>query len=353
VSAPISVGVDAPNLLRDHRGIGRYVSALLRAWNRGFSDRIALTLLVPHAFPALVSSQFERRLDGTRFPVARRSLASRQGLDLVWYPWNGMTWTSPVKSVVTIHDVWPFVSPSRKPAVKAREQSHYLTAVSHARAFIAVSEFTRSEACARLGIDSARIETIPQGVEPLTPDQPVPARIHGVDRYILFVGEAEPRKDVATLVAAMAKLPDLLRQTTALVIAGRDSAVVGPSGAGTQIEITGHVSDARLASLYAGAAVFTFPSRYEGFGLPVLEAMQYGTPVVASDAASIPEAGGDAAIYFRAGDPGSLAEALVRVLHDDALAKRLSAAGRARAAELTQVRCARSTLEAFERVVRG
>jgi glycosyltransferase involved in cell wall biosynthesis len=353
VSTPLAVGVDAVDLLRDERGIGRYVRSLLRVWATEFQDRVAPTLLVPHAFPALTAGRFAQRLDGLRLPIARRSLASHGALDLVWYPWNGMQWTCHTRSVVTIHDVWPFAHAAAKPAVRAREQSHYRTAVAHASRFIAVSAFTRSEAMKRLGLDPARIDVVPQGVAPLTAGTPARARMPHSDRYVLFVGEAEPRKDVATLVAAMARLPDLLRRTTALVIAGRSTAVAGAASTDVQIEIVGRVTDERLASLYAGAAVFAFPSLYEGFGLPVLEAMQYGAPVVASDAASVPEAGGDAALYFRAGDAAALGDAIARVLTDEAVAKKLSEAGRARAAAMTQALCARRTLEVFERAARG
>jgi alpha-1,3-rhamnosyl/mannosyltransferase len=346
----ISVGIDAANLLVDRRGIGRYVRSLVRSWRSRFQDRVELTLLVPHVFPALLSGRFAEQFGGERLRVANRAHAGRLGLDIVWYPWNGMTWTSSVRSVVTIHDVWPFVSPADDPNKRIREQSHYFTARDQAARIIAVSEFTKAEACLRLGIAAGRIDVVVEGVGPLTPQPPRPARVSTADRYILFVGEAEPRKDVETLVAAMAKLPELLRRTTALVIAGRNTSAPGNAGAGTQIEITGHVSDERLASLYAGAAVFAFPSRYEGFGLPVLEAMYYGAPVVASDAASIPEAAGDAAMFFKAGDADALASALTSVLHDEATARRLADAGRERAALLTHERCARQTLEVFERV---
>ena len=108
-----------------------------------------------------------------------------------------------------------------------------------------------------------------------------------------------------------------------------------------------------MASLYAGAGAFVFPSRYEGFGLPVLEAMRYGAPVVASDAAAIPEAAGDAALYFPSGDAAALSRAIERVLTDDGLSTSLAAAGRERATAMTHERCARETLEVFERVVKA
>jgi glycosyltransferase involved in cell wall biosynthesis len=347
---PIAIGVDAVNLLRDRRGIGRYVRALLRVWRSSFAGRIELVLLVPHVFPGIVAARLARRVEADRVRVDRRKNAGRLGLDLVWYPWNGMTWTAPVKSVVTIHDVWPFVSPAVDSRTRTREQAQYLTAAKTANRFIAVSQHTATEAVTYLRIEPDRIDVVPNGVEFLAKTVAQPARLPGIERYVLFVGEAEPRKDIGTLVTAMSHLPESVRRSTALVLAGKRNAEVDASSAGVRVEATGEVSDERLASLYAGAAAFAFPSRHEGFGLPVLEAMQYGAPVIASDAAGIPEAGGDAAMYFPAGDDRALALALERVLEDAGLARRLSEAGRLRAGEMTQVRCAQRTLEVFERV---
>jgi glycosyltransferase involved in cell wall biosynthesis len=349
VTKPLAVGVDAANLLRDRRGIGRYARTLLRAWRASFADRIELTLLVPGLFPGARKAAYSELLGGA-WRVASRDRTDRLGLDLVWYPWNGMTWRSGVRSVVTLHDVWPFASPAQDRAKRHREQQHFLAGVDRADTFIAVSAFTKGEAIRLLGVDPRRITVIPQGVEPISPEYPEGrVRIAGADRYVLFVGESEPRKDLATLVRAMALLPQLLRRTTALVIVGRANTYPGAVGSDVAIEIMGYVSDKRLAALYAGAAVFVFPSRYEGFGLPILEAMYYGAPVIASDAASLPEAGGDAALYFPAGDASALARAMTTVLNDEATAAHLHAAGKDRAASMTTLVCALRTLELFER----
>jgi len=350
LTKPLAVGVDAGLLLRDRRGIGRYARALLRAWRASFADRIELTLLVPGLLPGLRRAAFARELGG-EWRVAGRDRAERLGLDLVWYPWNGMTWRTRVRSVVTLHDVWPFAAPAQDEAKRRREQHHYRMAAACADAFIAVSAFTKAEAMRLLGIGPDRITVITQGVEPLTLHAPQRRfRIAGADRFVLFVGEAEPRKDVATLVRAMSLLPPLLRRTTALVIVGRANAYPGAVGSDVAVEIMGYVSDKRLAALYEGAAVFVFPSRYEGFGLPILEAMYYGAPVIASDAASLPEAGGDAALYYPAGDAQALARMMTSVLEDDATADRLRTAGKSRAAAMTTLACAQRTLELFERV---
>ena len=344
------VGVDAANLLADRRGIGRYVRSLLRAWHDAFSGLIEPVLLVPNVFPNLIASRLTQGIDVESMSVARRQHADRLGLDLLWYPWNGMTWTSGVRAVVTLHDLWPFVSPASDERRRAREQGHYRTAAAHAARFIAVSRHTAAEATAYLGIDPKRIDVVPHGVALLGGADIVPARFAGADRYVLFVGESEPRKDIATLLDAAARLPEALRRTTAIVVAGRSNGAHA-SRQGVRVESTGEVSDQRLAALYAGAAAFAFPSRYEGFGLPVLEAMAHGTPVVASNAAAIPEAAGDAALYFTPGDADGLAQELARVLADGDLARRLAQAGRERVRAMSHVECARRTLEVFERAL--
>ena len=308
-----------------------------------------MVLLVPDLFPSLVTSKLRDTTGVTDIAVARRSDAAKTGVQLVWFPWNGMTWASPLPPVVTVHDLWPFAAPSPDTGRRAREQSHYLRAVEHARRFIAVSRFTADELVARLNVDATRIEVIPNGVRRLTPTDVTPARLPNGDRYVLFVGEAEPRKDLATLVAAASMLPESLRTSIVFVIAGKTNRGMSDAlrASGVRFSIEGEVSDERLASLYAGASVFAFPSRYEGFGLPVLEAMSYGAPVVASDAPAVVEAAGDAALIFPAGNAGALATSIERVLTDRALCERLARAGRSRAALLTVDRCAERTLEAF------
>lgn len=264
-----------------------------------------------------------------------------------------MTWTPANASVVTVHDVWPFAAPSQDEAIRRREQSHYRLAVRQAKRFIAVSRFTADELSARLDVEPKRIDVVRNGVRLLTDGDVAPATFAGADRYVLAVGEDEPRKDLPTLVDAAALLPESLRASTAFVVAGKPSSRVAHlmRERGVRVEVAGEVSDERLASLYAGARAFVFPSRYEGFGLPVLEAMEYGVAVIASDAPAIVETAGDAALTFPVGDARALADALARVLDEEDLARRLSAAGRERAAQMNVERCADDTIEAFRRAV--
>jgi alpha-1,3-rhamnosyl/mannosyltransferase len=352
--APITVGVDANNIVHDRRGIGRYARALLRRWIERDSDRIRVVLLLPHLLPALAAGELARAIGVERVDVRRRSSARRAGLDVAWHPWNGIFFDSGASDVASIHDVWPFVdAPAEDPRLAADRQHPFLEAAEKARRLITDSAFSKSEIVRHLGVAPDRIDVIPLGVDrsELGP-APVPARIEGFARFVLFVGETEGRKDLTTLLEAMSRLPDALKGSTALVVAGRIAASLSVPR-GVRVDFRGVVGDAELASLYAGAAVFAFPSRYEGFGLPVLEAMAYGAPVVASDAASIPEVGGDGAIYFPGGDAAACAAALERVLTDDAFASGMRDRGRKRAAYLTWDRCADATLDVFERVARG
>ena len=327
--------------------MGRYVRGVVREWRARFNERVEIVLLVPEIWPAIVAGNLREQLGDANMAVVNRRFAARHA-DVVWYPWNGIAWQGPATSVVTMHDLWPFASPNASKRLRLREQTPYRRAAQRASRIIAVSHFTMTEAIKYLDVAPERIAVVLEGVAPLAPIDSGSAAIDG--RYVLFVGENDPRKQLATLVDAMAALPAALRESIALVAAGRGTQEMSaPSG--TRLHALGEVPDARLAALYSHAAVFAFPSRYEGFGLPLLEAMSYGAPVVASDAASIPEVCGSAALFFPSGDAGALSASLARVLTDDALANSLRAAGKARAAETTVTRCAEQTLSVLEQAI--
>ncbi|MGI8736634.1 MAG: hypothetical protein DLM53_03835 [Candidatus Eremiobacter antarcticus] len=370
----LRIGVDAKNLLNDRRGIGRYARALLQRWfdaGAGAAGGVEIVLLMPQLFLGPPKRGLSRIFQRDDLIVKHRAHASSLALDAVWYPWNGMTWTAPVTSIATVHDVWPFASPSSNERTRLSEQTPFRTTAARAKAIVTDSEFSKDEIVKHLGVERERIHVVPLGVDP-------PAQsfggvlLDGAERYVLFVGENEPRKGAATLLDAMRALPDALRLTTGLVMVGKqlisgraqgriDSVRDGADECVLRFEpeqsvpvlMTGEVSDVRLSQLYANAAVFAFPSLYEGFGLPVLEAMAHGVPVVASNASSVPEAGGDAAIYFPAGDEKVLSEQLAAVLADQQLALRLRMAGRERAAQMSWDECAKKTLDVIARTVQA
>lgn len=175
----------------------------------------------------------------------------------------------------------------------------------------------------------------------------------GAARYVLSMGNTKPHKDLVTLLKAFAMIdaPDLR-----LVLAGSDPggyvrSVLGDDPVAERIRFSGRIDDDTLRALYAGATALAFPSRYEGFGLPPLEAMSFGTPVVTSTAASLPEVVGDAAMLVEPGDVEGLAAALAGVLTDDTLAGRLAAAGRQRAVGFSWRRTATATAAVYREVL--
>ncbi|HEX2500115.1 MAG TPA: glycosyltransferase family 1 protein [Methylomirabilota bacterium] len=262
--------------------------------------------------------------------------------------------------VTTVHDLVPFRRPDLVPP-RHRWAVRCLLggALRRARRVIAVSETTRQELLARYRLPPARVVVVPEAAAPhFAPPAPpaleaARARYRLGRPYVLFVGVLEPKKNLGVLLEAVARL----RRTAAwgeteLVVVGApgwgpDPAarahVLGLDGA---VRFVGPAPDADLPALYGGALAFAFPSLWEGFGLPALEAMAAGTPVVASNRGALPEVTGGAALLVDPA-PRAFAEALERLLTEPALRERLRLAGRARAAEFSWTRTARETLAVY------
>ena len=268
-------------------------------------------------------------------------------------------------TVVTIHDLSHLRHPETHPADRVRELDREVpSAIARAACILTVSEFTRREVIDVFGTDPDRIVTTPLGVDarfhPRTRDETAAlmaalALTHG--RYFLAVGTIEPRKNVLTTVRAHARLPQRVREAHPLVVAGvkgwRTEAIgreLAAAQARGDVRLLGHVADETLPLLYAGAALLAYPSLYEGFGLPPLEAMASGVPVVVSDRASLPEVVGDAGVLLDPEDVDGLAAVMLRIVEDAPFAHDLAARGLARAGEFTWRRCAALTIEAWERV---
>ncbi len=327
----IRVGVDAWNLPGDHRGIGRYVRALLNEWQSAFADRIDPVLIVPEWHTWTVARQYRAEAGGRRYAVRSRRHHGRAKLDVLWFPFNGPSWTeSSLPSVATLHDASTFVLPGFDEAARAT----FRLAAERCEQIITDSQFSKIELMRELHLPDSRVTAIPLGIGAPLPELPAELPAGAAGRFALFVGESDPRKGLDTLREALDKLAGE-GITIPLVIAGKNSAL-------------GHVDDAALAALYRACTVFVYPSRYEGFGLPVLEAMNYGAAVIASSAAAIPEAGGDAALYVPPGDAAALAEALRRVWNDQDLAAQMRERGYARVREMSWRRTAERTLEVLE-----
>lgn len=258
--------------------------------------------------------------------------------------------------VVTVHDLAFLVTPHAFPARwRAMYRLGLRAAVARADAVIAPSRNTAEDLVARTSIDPGRVHVVPEAAS-LPHGDPDPDatldRLRIPRPYVLSVGTLEPRKNLVRLVRAYRRLAaDGIPH--ALVLAGsmgwgeqalhRELALDGPG----EIVLTGRLSAADLDSVYRGASAFAYVSLYEGFGLPVLEAMARGVPVVSSDASSLPEVAGDAATYVDPTSVRDITDGLRRVVADTALAESLARAGAQRAARYSWDDTARRTLEVY------
>jgi glycosyltransferase involved in cell wall biosynthesis len=265
--------------------------------------------------------------------------------------------------VATIHDMIPLLWPqwvTRKHRLVVT--AAYQRLRRQVDLVIAPSEATKADIVRRLQISPQRITVIPWGCEERF--QPVgdPERFTAVQRryrlparYLLFVGTLEPRKNLTTLLHAYAMLRDEgCSMGSKLVVAGRTGWLyadifdtVKTLALEDEVVFTGFVADEDLPDLYRGAHMLVFPSLYEGFGLPILEAMASGVPVITSHTASMPEVAGDAAILVDPHDPKAIAEGIARVLAEDGLREALIQKGLARAQRYTWDSVAQKTLELY------
>jgi glycosyltransferase involved in cell wall biosynthesis len=250
------------------------------------------------------------------------------------------------RRVITVHDV----TYKRFPELLQKEtldnlEAQMMREIALADAVICVSESTRRDVIHYYEVDPSRVVAIHSGL----PELPEPEPIDLPPRYILFVSTVEPRKNLGLLLDAFERLD----YDGSLVVAGKigwKAEEISRRLRGPRIVHLDYVKPAQLATAYRNADAFVFPSIYEGFGFPVLEAMALGVPVVAARSSSLPEIGGDAALYFDPSDRGDLEEQLARVLSDEVLRAELIARGRERAAQFRWDRAAAETLEVFRSV---
>lgn len=251
------------------------------------------------------------------------------------------------RQLVVVHDAAAVANPHNYGlAFRSWYRLMLGTVMRRAACVATVSAFSADELVRHFGRRPRGIEVIPEGGEHILrqpADPSVLTRLGldtpGAPRYVLAVGSQSPNKNFAAVLQAM----DLLDDPDVLLVAagGGDARIYAPSAlAHPRLRRTGYVSDAQLRALYEGAACFVFPSFYEGFGLPPLEAMCCGCPVIVSDRASLPEVCGPAALYCDPADPTTLAAQLRRLLGSAALAGELRAAGHARASQFTWDRAA-------------
>jgi glycosyltransferase involved in cell wall biosynthesis len=272
------------------------------------------------------------------------------GAELIYSPAN----LAPVLSranVLVLHDLAALRHPEAYSPTYVRYQRSMLPALARrARLLLTVSEFSKAELVELLKLDPAEVLVIPEGVgEEFTP-QPegrlnlVKGRYGLLRPYVLTLGTVSSRKNLASLSVAARVLAE---RGVELVLAGSDRGYLRGADAG--LRRLGYVAEDQLPALYAGALALVMPSRYEGFGLPCLEAMACGTPVIAARSGALPETVGDAGVLVDPGDADGFGSALVALAADEAARGRLVAAGRERAAAFPWSR----TAELTDRAIAG
>jgi glycosyltransferase involved in cell wall biosynthesis len=268
------------------------------------------------------------------------------------------------RSIITIHDLAFLLYPQFLTKGSARYYGQIDQAVRHTDHIIAVSESTRRDIVRLLGVPEQMITVIheaPRRFFHELPDVDVKARLQkrfGLERdFLLFVGTIEPRKNVPTLLSAFQQVLDHYHAGVDLVLAGApgwltDEAygLVGRLGLGERVHFLGRVSDEELVWLYNAARLLVLPSFYEGFGLPPLEAMACGVPVIVSNVSSLPEVVGDAGLLFDPTNVDELTVAIWRLLSDEPLRREMIEKGFRRVTCFSWERAATETLELYRRV---
>jgi glycosyltransferase involved in cell wall biosynthesis len=364
----MQIGIDARLWGEPRSGIGRYTRSLVETLVKlAPEERWVLYLDRPaRDLPAAAEARclpWPRRLAWILW-AAPRELA-RRPVDL----FHGVTGfelpRAAARLVTTVHDLIPF----RLPALVPRRHRWAVRALlggalRRAARVIAVSEATRRELATRYRVPDHKLHVVPEAAAPhfAPASRAEVARVREgydlADPYVLFVGLLEPKKNLPALLDAVARCRAAGSWgRTRLAVAGAPgwgteglAAEVGRLGLDGYVRLLGPVPDGDLPALYGGAQAFVFPSLWEGFGLPVLEAMASGAAVIASRRGALPEVAGDAALLVEP-EPAPLAEALGRVLGDAALRTRLREAGLDRARAYSWERTATQTLAVYHAAV--
>jgi glycosyltransferase involved in cell wall biosynthesis len=345
--------------MADWTGVGRYTVSIARALAR--RDDIELTQIVmaggeppaPEARVVMAASNILSIAGAREFARIVHDVAP----DVTHAAQYPIPLPARHPLVVMLHDLIPIrISGSMPSAVK---RSIYVAlnrrAVRRADRIVVNSEATKADIVHLLGAPPAKITPIPLAADDFADGRigVVPARVESP--YILCVSNTKSHKDVATLIAAFTTFAVDHADHSLVLVGVTDPAFIvahaNDSAIRARIVPLGRLDDPTLRALYAGCECFAFPSLYEGFGLPPLEAMHFGAPVVCSTAASLPEVTGEAALLFEPGDAATLAAHLTHIADDPAERARLSSASRARAMEFSWDRTAAETVAVYRDVL--
>jgi alpha-1,3-rhamnosyl/mannosyltransferase len=348
----LRIGLEVGKVAGISDGIGRYARCLLTALRRlDESHQLVLYDLAD-----------DRICQRPAFPPPRRVGTAGNGeaisLDVFHSTGFALPPAGTVPVVMTMHDLTFLTHPQWHTGEnRIRASAAAVAAVMGGACVIAVSEHTRGQVEEHLGVPRERIAVVHEAPDPAFSDAAGRSSTRSASRpYVLAVGSLEPRKNLVGLLEGMLLLPASVRRELELV-------VVGPSGwrnreirealhrarRAIRVRIHGYVSTEELVELYRRATIFAYPSLSEGFGLPVLEAMACGTPVLASNCSSLPEVAGDAAVLVDPEEPAAVAEGIERLFEDQQLRAELVERGFDNLRRFSWDRCARETVAVYRR----
>jgi glycosyltransferase involved in cell wall biosynthesis len=370
------IGLDGFPLASPKTGVGHYTHELARALAR-IAPEDHFELISPLKFSEGITAEVDsipnlglvnprtNRITRRWWGIGLPRYVRRAGLDL----FHGTNYEVPLwnrnRNVITVHDLSIFVHPEKhEPHIARRAQRRLPVMLRAAARIITDTEAIKHELAERFKINPRRIAVTPlaprQSFHPATPEEcaPVLRRLDIQDDFILFVGTIEPRKNLLTLVRAFEKMLRRSSLGAQLVIAGgpgwlRDEFdhSIARSKFGDRLRLTGYLADDELRALYSSCKVFVYPSLYEGFGLPPLEAMACGAPVIASRIPSLQETLADHALMVSPLDVDELANTLERLLSDEMEQKRLAEKGQKHAAGFCWKETARLTLNIYKELL--
>jgi glycosyltransferase involved in cell wall biosynthesis len=361
------VGIDARLVYYSQAGIGQYILHLVNGLSKVDAENEYVLLQSRKDDKTILERPNFRRVSlwtPSHHRLERHSLnveLMRLGLDVLHSPDFIPPHRPSCKSVITVHDLAFLLYPHFLTKESARYYGHIDQAVVWTDQIIAVSENTRRDTVQHLGVSEDKITVVYEAANPIfRPLDREEARRqvrdrHGIDgRFVLFVSTIEPRKNVPALLRAMWQLMEGYKEDVHLVLAGGKGwlfedvfAVVEKLKLDSRVHFVGRVSSEDLLVLYNAAELLAHPAFYEGFGLPPLEAMACGLPVIVSNVASLPEVVGDAGLLIDPHDVDELAVSMWRVLNDDGLRAEMRAQGLRQAARFSWERAARETLKIY------
>jgi len=370
----MKIGVDARLLSRPITGIGRYTLEMCRSLSK--IPHISLYLYSPAPIYTGLLIDFENvivRTCGWKNGLLRQlwsesylpMWAKMDGVDVLWGPAHRLPRWLPdnIARVVTIHDlVWIYAAETMRPISRMLERCQAPFGVKTADRVVADSQATADAVKKEWPSCSDKLTVIPLAAS-LAGDV-VPFEVLkelGIGTpYFLFVGTLEPRKNLARLLTAYALLPESLKSRSMLVIAGGKGwggvnidEIVADLGLTKNVRIVGYVDDPTLSALYTNAQFLAMPSLYEGFGLPLVEAMVYGAPVLTSNNSSMPEVAGDAGLLVDAESVDSIKMGLAEMITDSELIKRLTDNAKSNAARFNWDDSAQQLVSVFKKAIQS